>query len=357
MVGTPSQYRWTKGAYQSRPCGKAHISAHSPAGAKKIHSRDGQDYATLPSGKCTEVNAKSNGLKLHDQSSTGALALPTWNGLKARFWTSSWLHGNTPAALYPSLFKHSRRKSRSVAEALQADKWIRDIACDLSSTVLAEYFQLWTAIHNLQLNLDTPEPDTIKWRFAADGTYSAKSAYDMQFMGTVSSDTQTIIWTIWAPPRIKFFLWLMLQNRIWTADRLQQRHWPNEYFCQLCLRNLETTDHLFTECPYARELWDKVIQRINQPTLLSLTRNENLSVSQWYRDLLPHGFDKSKASGTRSIAMLTIWTLWNERNRRVFRRGERTTTQLLHEIRDEARTWTLAGAKNIKELSVFPDGQ
>jgi hypothetical protein len=36
----------------------------------------------------------------------------------------------------------------------------------------------------------------------------------------------------------------MLQNRVWTADRLLRRQWPNQYFCPPCIRNLETIAHL-----------------------------------------------------------------------------------------------------------------
>jgi hypothetical protein len=28
--------------------------------------------------------------------------------------------------------------------------------------------------------------------------------------------------------------WLMLQNRVWTADRLLLKEWPNDYFYPLC---------------------------------------------------------------------------------------------------------------------------
>jgi hypothetical protein len=59
-----------------------------------------------------------------------------------------------------------------------------------------------------------------------------------------------------ASSRCKFFVvWLLLQNRIWTADRLMSREWPKQYFYPLCYRNLETTDHLFIECPWSRRIW------------------------------------------------------------------------------------------------------
>lgn len=40
------------------------------------------------------------------------------NGAKASFWLSRWLNGEVPAEQFPELFKHSKRKNRSVREAM-----------------------------------------------------------------------------------------------------------------------------------------------------------------------------------------------------------------------------------------------
>lgn len=45
--------------------------------------------------------------------------------------------------------------------------------------------------------------------------------------------------------KCRFFAWLMLQNRIWTTALLQLQGWPNDHFCQLCVRNLETFSQFF----------------------------------------------------------------------------------------------------------------
>ena len=47
---------------------------------------------------------------------------------------------------------------------------------------------------------------------------------------------------------------LRWQDRIWTAARLQLWGWRNNYFCALCERLLETSLHLFIECPYSRKV-------------------------------------------------------------------------------------------------------
>jgi hypothetical protein len=171
---------------------------------------------------------------------------------KARFWTSPWLQGQVPASLFPVLYKHSRRKNRTVFEAITDNKWIRDVDYSMTHQIIAEFIELWERPD--VFNLQEDQEDKIIWRFTSDGQYTARSAYGLQLEGSTRCRTTTLTWTSRAPPKCRFFLWLLLQNRIWTAARLLQRQWPNEYFCQLCIRNLETTAHLFVECNVARNV-------------------------------------------------------------------------------------------------------
>jgi hypothetical protein len=171
----------------------------------------------------------------------------------ASFWNSRWLNGETLVVCFPLLHKHIRRKNRTVAQALTDNRWISDIDRNLSHEIIVEYTKLWEMLEDIVLS--DSQQDTIAWVQTADGAYSAKSAYAAHFIGRTKCESAAQICKTKAPPKCKFFLWLMLQNRIWTTAHLQIRGWTNEYFCQLCLRSLETTQHLFCECPMAREIW------------------------------------------------------------------------------------------------------
>lgn len=92
-----------------------------------------------------------------------AFYLTVGNGHKANFWTSSWLQGSSPASLFPTLYKDSRRKNRSVAQALNDDRWIKDIAYSLNEGVLGEYFQLWQRLNESGIDLNTEDEDEITW--------------------------------------------------------------------------------------------------------------------------------------------------------------------------------------------------
>jgi hypothetical protein len=43
----------------------------------------------------------------------------------------------------------------------------------------------------------------------------------MQFEGLTNSTMPVMVWKPWATPKCKIFTWLVLQNRVWTADRLE----------------------------------------------------------------------------------------------------------------------------------------
>jgi hypothetical protein len=62
---------------------------------------------------------------------------------------------------------------------------------------------------------------------------------------------------------------------------------------------------------------------------------------------LSGGVNSVKAKGMKSLATLICWIIWRERNARIFNREEKTLPRLIIEIKDEARQWFRAGAKNI----------
>jgi hypothetical protein len=109
-----------------------------------------------------------------------------------------------------------------------------------------------------QFNPQDPIEDEIVWTRSANGNYSAKTAYEMQFNDSLELSFPTQLWNMWAPSRYMVFIWLLLQGRIWTADRLLRWGWKNDYFYPLCIRNLETVLHLFMECPVAHQVWLEV---------------------------------------------------------------------------------------------------
>ncbi|KAK1665688.1 hypothetical protein QYE76_053847 [Lolium multiflorum] len=154
------------------------------------------------------------------------------DGTTARFWFDSWMDGQAPFVVFPELFVASRRKHRSVSEALHEQRWVADLRGRVTSQLLLAFVSLWLAVAELHPLPDTA--DTFLWRCTESGSYSASSAYRLQFLGSTRSPLLSTIWQAWAPAKCRLLAWMFVQNRVLTADRLMARRWPNSYFCPLC---------------------------------------------------------------------------------------------------------------------------
>jgi hypothetical protein len=253
--------------------------------------------------------------------------------------------------MFPELFKHSKRKNRSVADALLNDNWISDVAHDLSPALMAQYIMLWILVDAVHFDREDTAEDEIVWRMTADGAYSARSAYALQFEGSKLSAFTSMVWRVWAPARRKFWMWLMLQNRIWTAARLLLREWPNKYFCPLCCRNLETASHLFQECPLSLQIWTEMSNWAKVPGFHPSSWSRNKVMEDWFSELASGiNLSKAHAKGVRSLTILIRWTVWKDRNARIFEGRERLPSVLVFEIKSEATLWCRAGNKALARV-------
>jgi hypothetical protein len=100
------------------------------------------------------------------------------------------------ASMFPSLYEHSKKKNRTVAEALHNGNWIADLMQDITMPLFSEYVLLWGLIEAANFDpLDTAA-DQIVWNREADGIYSAKSAYLLQFDGCIESSFHKHVWQV-----------------------------------------------------------------------------------------------------------------------------------------------------------------
>jgi hypothetical protein len=228
------------------------------------------------------------------------------DGARTNFWSSRWLDGQTTKDIAPLIFQASKRKNKKVNEALTGGKWIEDLR--IQDFNMPEHFQefvkLWTALQ--QATLIEYQRDEITWNLTASGSYTAKSAYRMQFEGMMAKPFQRLVWEPWAPPKCKCFAWLILQNRVWTADRLQRRAMANQSICPLCRTTQETAVHLLAKCRLSIRIW-KEMERWTGYDLHLQAWPDFESVAQWWEEVatLP-GIPKKPL---RSLLIMVSWTL------------------------------------------------
>lgn len=110
------------------------------------------------------------------------------------------------------------------------------------------------AVQKHSAKRELPRRDQMETR--GFSVYTTSYAYTtVSFKGLIKSRFRKLFWQAWAPGWLKFFVWLLHKNRFWCNDRLQRRGWPNGYFCQMCLRNLESAEHLFWNCNISYSVW------------------------------------------------------------------------------------------------------
>jgi hypothetical protein len=110
------------------------------------------------------------------------------------------------------------------------------------------------------------------------------------------------------------------------------------------MRNLETAMHNFTECPYSRQVWERVALLATAPSLAPSSWVDHHRAVDWMTGL-SEGLPSPEASRVRSWTLLVLWHIWLERNARIFKASPSPVRSLLARIADEAAAWDSAGAK------------
>jgi hypothetical protein len=272
------------------------------------------------------------------------------NGKKVTFRLSGWLQGKRPKDLASLLYAKSRRKKRKVAEALQNDNWIRDLnhRTGFTTAHYSEFIMLWTLID--QTSIQPQQEDSIAWTRTRSAVYTTASAYRTQLDDHTPNPSLSSVWKAWTPPKCKFFAWLILQNRVWTTDRLARRNWDHCPVCPLCRSTLETAHHLLAGCRFSRRIWTLVATWIGLHSLHPTEWSPSTTTSEWWFSITSITDTPRKA--LRSLVLLVSWEIWKERNNRIFDRRESPAPSVVNKIKAEVSLCIAAGAKCLASLFV-----
>lgn len=247
-----------------------------------------------------------------------------WDGNTAQFWLDNWSGAGAFCCRAPELFKIASRKNRSVCKEMTDGNWIRAVGRLSSLAQLHEFVDLTNIVSSIVL--DPQRPNSITWVWTKDGAYSWRSAYLAQFVGSHPRFLTSKVWEAHMEPKCKVFSWLLLHNRILTADRLAIRGWPHDPTCQLCLGGHETATHLCKDCPFTRE----VRRLVCHWTGVVMAPAESFdSINEWWDASLPH---TSKTARRRASGHLIYvwWNVWKERNCRIFNHSRLTFVEVAH---------------------------
>ena len=112
-------------------------------------------------------------------------------------------------------------------------------------------------------------------------------------------------------PKIKIFLWKICHNALPTRGTLLKRRLNIDAGCPTCLGDIETIEHIFTECQTGKKVWELASQH------------------QWFPiQFSPDGCQQidealRRVRSSRNPMLLKkfsflLWSMWKERNIVVF---------------------------------------
>ena len=207
-------------------------------------------------------------------------------------------------------------KSGPTTQELTNNFWISALQNKITNTTqLEEFVSLWIRIQGVFLN--SKIEDSITWKWTPNGIYSARSAYWAHFIGSFRSFNTDIIWRTRAENKCKVFAWILIQDKILTADNLTRRGWPHQASCALCNGPMETSQHLCLLCPFAQAVWNQILSWENW-TLPQQTHPANFDcISDWW-EATAKDCAQDQRRDFNGMVIYIMWNLWKERNRRIF---------------------------------------
>eukprot|EP00253_Pinus_taeda_P034784 PITA_34784 len=125
-------------------------------------------------------------------------------------------------------------------------------------------FSLQQTLHEDLLEEAAPVNRSMKdsWRWGQSGVYTTVAGYRALQASRNSRQTPAFwkkAWDSLALPKVNFFFWTLVHNKLLTGDNLEKRNIAGPHRCVLCNNNLETTQHLFLECNFAKAVWGIIL--------------------------------------------------------------------------------------------------
>lgn len=171
--------------------------------------------------------------------------------------------------------------------------------------------------HDISLQVDKPDcwlwlPDPMHG-FTVGGAYNVIITHGDDSIQVPTAPC--VIRNQIIPLNVSLFVWRLLRSRLPTRTNLYRCGILQEND-QLCVAGCgipESADHLFTRYPLVVSLWSRILEWIGFQTIQPGNVSDHLLQ---FESLA--GFSKAKCSLLTLIWCATLWTLWKERNDRIF---------------------------------------
>ena len=239
------------------------------------------------------------------------------NGLNTSFWHDNWLPSGPLAETFPALFSHAKEPNASVGKVC-SEPLRSHFEHRLSQVAAAELSTLEELTEEVLLQT---EPDDRTSPLAdKDGVLRAGPIYTalMNLQAEEQCPFYKFVWINHAPPRVRFFAWLLVQGKIQCRTNLLVKTIIEDSTCELCKADAESPDHLILHCQTASQYWAHLGIAVR-----------HASVSQlWLLERPP----RIPTQHYHTFLLLCAWQIWKHRHDVVFRSKEPSLLLLVAEL-------------------------
>ncbi|XP_021855349.2 uncharacterized protein [Spinacia oleracea] len=102
-----------------------------------------------------------------------------------------------------------------------------------------------------------------QWLF--DTAYTIRGMYTRMIEGGMKVQWSHYIWNRLTVPKHRFILWLAIQGKLKTKDRLHQYGIGTDDLCSICGRETESSIHLFFDCCFSDDCKKAVLTWVGIP--------------------------------------------------------------------------------------------
>ncbi|XP_019252743.1 PREDICTED: uncharacterized protein LOC109231537 [Nicotiana attenuata] len=144
-------------------------------------------------------------------------------------------------------------------------------------------------------------------------------------------------------PKWIFILRLAIQDRLATKERLARWGSIDETLCTMCHRSNETVQHLFFDCDYSKEIWQKLLH----------WQGVMRRGKQWKEEVQ---WAEKKAAGKsagaeiyRMVLAAAVYHIWQARNNTIFQKKQINAQSIVKLIIQEVHI----RAQHCKKLDTY----
>nr|XP_043615900.1 uncharacterized protein LOC122587799 [Erigeron canadensis] len=209
-------------------------------------------------------------------------------------------------------------------EIMAAGFSLYDTVADLIDGGAWKWPTAWLDLFPVLIKVRVPtfnmgQKDVLKWQDKGGKELIVKPSIVWESIRTHGNTVTwvNLVWFSKCIPRHSFLLWLVMKRKLKTHDRIKPWDVDGAYnlnlvCCSLCKTGPDSHIHLFFECPYSAQVWDKLKHMAGMSHL-----------SNKLDDIVSFLIPKANGASTTSIIgrlvlAAAVYYIWQERNKRMF---------------------------------------